>query len=63
MTNDVMTTSPATSEAQSRRMLDAAALRYQSGFGNEFATEAFAGALPDGQNAPQLAPLIVFVPA
>ncbi|MEG2033299.1 MAG: homogentisate 1,2-dioxygenase [Janthinobacterium sp.] len=30
---------------------------YQSGFGNEFATEAIAGALPQGQNSPQLAPL------
>ena len=30
-----------------------AELRYQSGFGNEFATEAVAGALPHGQNAPQ----------
>jgi homogentisate 1,2-dioxygenase len=28
-------------------------LRYQSGFGNEFATEAVEGALPRGQNAPQ----------
>jgi len=28
-------------------------LRYQSGFGNEFATEAVKGALPQGQNAPQ----------
>lgn len=28
-------------------------LRYQSGFGNEFATEAVPGALPRGQNAPQ----------
>ena len=26
---------------------------YQSGFGNEFATEAVAGALPVGQNSPQ----------
>jgi homogentisate 1,2-dioxygenase len=32
-------------------------LRYQSGFGNEFATEAVAGALPVGQNSPQQAPL------
>lgn len=31
-------------------------LRYQSGFGNEFATEAEPGALPQGQNAPQRAP-------
>jgi homogentisate 1,2-dioxygenase len=30
---------------------------YQSGFGNEFATEAHPGALPRGQNAPQHAPL------
>ena len=30
---------------------------YQSGFGNEFATEAIAGALPVGQNSPQRAPL------
>ena len=29
------------------------ALRYQSGFGNEFATEALAGALPQGRNSPQ----------
>ncbi len=28
-------------------------LRYQSGFGNEFATEAIPGALPKGQNSPQ----------
>jgi len=32
------------------------ALSYQSGFGNEFATEARAGALPVGQNSPQRAP-------
>jgi homogentisate 1,2-dioxygenase len=32
-------------------------LSYQSGFGNEFATEAVAGALPIGRNSPQQAPL------
>ena len=32
-------------------------MTYQSGFGNEFATEAVPGALPQGQNAPQRAPL------
>lgn len=32
-------------------------LRYQTGFGNEFATEAVEGALPVGQNSPQKAPL------
>jgi homogentisate 1,2-dioxygenase len=31
--------------------------QYQSGFGNEFATEAHPGVLPLGQNAPQQAPL------
>ena len=30
---------------------------YQSGFGNEFASEAIAGALPHGQNNPQKPPL------
>ncbi len=29
-------------------------LTYQSGFGNEFATEAVAGALPPGRNSPQV---------
>jgi homogentisate 1,2-dioxygenase len=32
-------------------------LKYNSGFGNEFATEAVKGALPVGQNSPQKAPL------
>jgi homogentisate 1,2-dioxygenase len=31
--------------------------KYQSGFGNEFATEAVEGALPIGRNSPQKAPL------
>ncbi len=31
-------------------------LHYQSGFGNEFATEALPGALPVGQNSPQKTP-------
>jgi homogentisate 1,2-dioxygenase len=31
-------------------------LRYQTGFGNEFATEAEPGALPQGQNSPQRPP-------
>jgi homogentisate 1,2-dioxygenase len=31
-------------------------LAYMTGFGNEFATEALAGALPIGQNSPQRAP-------
>jgi len=33
---------------------------YQSGFGNEFASEAVAGALPQGRNSPQRAPLGLF---
>ncbi len=32
-------------------------LEYQTGFGNEFATEAVEGALPEGRNSPQRAPL------
>jgi len=31
-------------------------LPYQSGFGNEFATEALPGALPVGRNSPQRCP-------
>jgi homogentisate 1,2-dioxygenase len=31
----------------------ASSLRYQSGFGNEFASEAVAGTLPQGRNSPQ----------
>jgi homogentisate 1,2-dioxygenase len=34
----------------------APALVYQSGFGNEFSSEALSGALPVGQNSPQKAP-------
>jgi homogentisate 1,2-dioxygenase len=33
-----------------------AELRYQSGFANEWATEALPGALPVGQNSPQICP-------
>jgi homogentisate 1,2-dioxygenase len=36
-------------------------LRYLSGFGNEFATEAVPGALPKGQNSPQKPPLGLYV--
>ena len=32
-------------------------LKYQTGLGNEFATEAVEGALPVGRNSPQVAPL------
>ena len=31
--------------------------QYESGFGNEFVTEAVNGALPVGRNSPQQAPL------
>jgi homogentisate 1,2-dioxygenase len=37
-------------------VMETVPLRYQSGFGNDFATEAIAGALPVGQNSPQKAP-------
>ena len=36
------------------------ALMYQSGFGNEFATEAIAGALPLGRNSPQRSPFDLY---
>ena len=36
------------------------ALMYQSGFGNEFATEAVAGALPQGRNSPQRSPFDLY---
>src|ERR1700742_1468864 len=35
---------------------NASELAYQSGFGNEFSSEALPGALPIGQNSPQKAP-------
>ena len=35
----------------------AATLHYQSGFGNQFLSEAVAGALPVGRNSPQRPPL------
>lgn len=34
-----------------------ATLEYLCGFGNHFATEALPGALPQGQNTPQVCPL------
>ncbi|MCI0339019.1 MAG: homogentisate 1,2-dioxygenase [Acidobacteria bacterium] len=34
--------------------------QYQSGFGNEFSTEAIAGSLPKGQNSPQKAPFALY---
>src|SRR5689334_1027461 len=39
--------------ADARQSAGDRALLYQSGFGNEFASEALAGALPVGQNSPQ----------
>ncbi|MDM0051136.1 homogentisate 1,2-dioxygenase [Variovorax sp. J22R115] len=35
-------------------------LSYQSGFGNEYATEAVPGALPQGRNSPQRAPFDLY---
>jgi len=37
-------------------MTDTPQRRYQSGFGNQFASEAVPGALPQGRNSPQQAP-------
>jgi homogentisate 1,2-dioxygenase len=45
-------------ESQSPRSApESPALSYQTGFGNEHATEALAGALPVGRNSPQRPPL------
>jgi homogentisate 1,2-dioxygenase len=46
------TTSPIANDAQTER--------YLSGFGNEFATEAVPGALPQGQNSPQRVPFDLY---
>jgi homogentisate 1,2-dioxygenase len=58
MANDVTgVTNNATSKAEMQPAPLPPVPGYQSGFGNEFATEAVAGALPTGQNAPQRVPL------
>jgi homogentisate 1,2-dioxygenase len=54
-----MTTTATKARAASKspaRSMAEPPLAYQSGFGNEFATEALPGALPVGQNSPQKAP-------
>jgi homogentisate 1,2-dioxygenase len=52
MNRIVTTTRPTSPPARAAE----APLAYQSGFGNEFATEALPGALPVGRNSPQRAP-------
>jgi homogentisate 1,2-dioxygenase len=52
-----MTISTSSKPATRRARAGATPLAYLSGFGNEHATEAVAGALPVGQNSPQLPPL------
>jgi len=49
-------TTPRAAAAPAAARAEEAPLAYQSGFGNEFATEALPGALPVGQNSPQRAP-------
>ena len=48
--NTVTTSRPGAGTAAGRA--SEAPLAYQSGFGNEFATESLEGALPVGQNSP-----------
>ena len=43
----------ATHEKANPRTPAKSTLRYQSGFGNEFASEAVEGVLPRGQNSPK----------
>src|SRR5687768_8039620 len=57
-----VTDPPMPDTAEPRRTLETTAraggaLRYMSGFGNHFATEAVPGALPEGRNSPQNPPL------
>ena len=40
--------------------MPASSPRYQTGFGNEYATEAVVGALPQGRNSPQRAPMSLY---
>jgi homogentisate 1,2-dioxygenase len=49
-----MDTAPKTNAVPAQA--DGAEWRYQSGFGNQFATEALPGALPVGRNSPQQCP-------
>src|SRR5437764_2958574 len=54
---DAQTSEPVSAPAATKPATEsAAALRYQSGFASEFATEALSGALPQGQNSPQKVP-------
>jgi homogentisate 1,2-dioxygenase len=52
-----MAATTAAPTAESAKKSAAPALKYFSGFGNEVATEAVPGALPEGQNSPQKVPL------
>jgi len=53
----LMTDTTVLTEPGSKRVATSASqLAYQSGFGNEFASEALPGALPVGRNSPQRAP-------
>ena len=46
-----------TRKADTKTPRAAAPLQYQSGFGNQFVSEAVPGALPVGRNTPQRPPL------
>jgi homogentisate 1,2-dioxygenase len=50
------TTTSRPAAARASEKTTTSALAYQSGFGNEFASEALPGALPVGRNSPQRAP-------
>ena len=53
---DLMTTTTTPKPARPAARAPERDTRYQSGFANEFATEALPGALPVGQNSPQRCP-------
>jgi homogentisate 1,2-dioxygenase len=51
---------PTRADAAPRTPPAETALRYQHGFGNEYASEAVPGALPQGRNSPQRAPFDLY---
>src|SRR5260370_22630494 len=53
---DTVERRPATGRDSGPAGAELPGFEYQSGFGNEFATEALPGALPEGQNSPQKPP-------
>ncbi len=54
--NEIVSRTARETDMRTAERLSAAAPQYQSGFGNNFSSEAVAGALPVGRNSPQRPP-------